>query len=54
MVFNAFSKIVSSYQDTKKYLEVNLKTVFFSAVHSVAFSLVCSLHGEGGRIKSIF
>lgn len=55
MVFNAFTKMLSSFEDTKKVPRNELEdSVFISAVHSVVFTLVCSLKGKGGRIKSIF
>lgn len=57
MVFNTFTKMLSSSKGTKKVPtnELEDKTpVFISAVHSVAFTLVCSLHGKGRRIKRIF
>lgn len=57
MVFNSFTKMLSSSKGTKKVVanELEDKTpVFISAVHSVAFTLVCFLHGKGGRIKHIF
>lgn len=57
MVFNSFTKMLSSCKGTKKVVanELEDKTpVFISAVHSVAFTLVCFLHGKGGRIKHIF
>lgn len=58
IVFNAFTKILSSYKDAKKAEQINStvdKTAaFVTATHSVAFTLVCCRHGKCMRTKGIF